>query len=79
MSQKVPAFAELRDDCRRSAVHVEKRDAYAVDYETGDGASAGPSLSDDSRAVKLCSAAFESVWRRAIPHEEFKVDGHSGT
>ncbi|MFD7501622.1 DUF6879 family protein [Streptomyces sp. NPDC059850] len=175
MSQKVPAFAELLADCRRSAVHLEMRDAYAVDYETGDfaqwretgewnnpeywqpwkdlvaeaagrgvimrrarivsepvseyirfehagtvnnteagelvrwlprrqasdlalpgndfwvfddrlvefnhftgdGASAGPSLSDDPGVVKLCSTAFESVWRRSIPHEEFNIDGHS--
>ncbi|MCQ8189557.1 DUF6879 family protein [Streptomyces rugosispiralis] len=171
MSQKVPSFADLLADCRKSAVHLEMRDTYAVDYEsgdfrrwretgkwdnleywkpwkelvseavgrgvimrrariisepvseyirfeysgtihnieagelvrwlprrqasdlalpgndfwvfddqlvefnhfTGDGASAGPSLSDDPDVVKLCSAAFESVWQRATPHGEFKV------
>jgi hypothetical protein len=41
---------------------------------TGDGASAGPSLSDDPTVVRLCSSAFEAVWERAIPHEEYKTD-----
>ncbi|MFI6530532.1 DUF6879 family protein [Streptomyces uncialis] len=39
---------------------------------TGDGASAGPESIEDPRAVRLCVDAFESVWRRAIPHEEYK-------
>jgi uncharacterized protein DUF6879 len=170
----VPAFAELLADCQRSAVHLEMRDAYAVDYETsgfqawqqgfrydlddrvswwrpwldlvagavargvvmrrarivsepvseyirfeydgtftnvaagekvrwlprrqasdlalpgndfwvfddrlvrfnhftGEGASAGPSLSIDPAVVQLCSSAFEAVWERAIPHDEYRT------
>jgi hypothetical protein len=40
---------------------------------SGDGASAGPSLSDDPAVVRLCSSAFEAVWERAIPHEEYRI------
>lgn len=37
MSQSsVPSFAELMADCHRAAVHLEMRDSYGVDYETGD-------------------------------------------
>ncbi|GAA0371039.1 DUF6879 family protein [Streptomyces blastmyceticus] len=40
---------------------------------TGDGALAGHELCDDPAVVKLCATAFDSVWERATPHEEFKV------
>ncbi|MFE7967524.1 DUF6879 family protein [Streptomyces cellulosae] len=40
---------------------------------TGDGASAGPELSDDPAAAKLCESAFEAVWERAIPHDEYEI------
>ncbi|WP_028804838.1 DUF6879 family protein [Streptomyces sp. 142MFCol3.1] len=40
---------------------------------TGDGASAGGEMSDDPAAVKLCADAFEAVWARAIPHENYKI------
>lgn len=37
MSQNsVPEFAKLLADCRYSAVHMEMRDSYGVDYEQGD-------------------------------------------
>lgn len=39
---------------------------------TGEGASAGPEDFDEARVVKLCADAFEAVWERAIPHEEYK-------
>ncbi|MEV6985523.1 DUF6879 family protein [Sphaerisporangium sp. NPDC051017] len=42
-------------------------------YQTGDGEKAGHELSDDPREVKLCSAAFEAVWDRAIDHEKFAL------
>ncbi|GGU71450.1 hypothetical protein GCM10010211_41330 [Streptomyces albospinus] len=35
MSSSVPTFAEMISKCTRSAVHLEMRDAYAVDYEKG--------------------------------------------
>jgi hypothetical protein len=33
MSHSVPSFGELIAACERSAVHLETRDVYAVDYE----------------------------------------------
>lgn len=39
---------------------------------TGEGASAGPEPVTDPRLVKLCADAFEVVWERATPHEEYK-------
>ncbi|WP_269853527.1 DUF6879 family protein [Streptomyces sp. RPT161] len=33
MSQTVPSFEELLDSATHSAVHLEMRDSYAVDYE----------------------------------------------
>src|SRR5947208_17065228 len=35
MPSSVPTFNELMAECSRSAVHLEMRDAYAVDYEQG--------------------------------------------
>jgi hypothetical protein len=40
---------------------------------TGDGASAGGEISEDQAAAQLCAGAFEAVWARAIPHEEYKI------
>ncbi|MEU1816539.1 DUF6879 family protein [Streptomyces roseifaciens] len=40
---------------------------------TGDGASAGPSVSEDQQVAKLCGSAFEAVWGRGIPHEAYRV------
>ncbi|MFD7829874.1 DUF6879 family protein, partial [Kitasatospora sp. NPDC059803] len=40
---------------------------------TGDGGSAGPTLTDDPAVAKLCAVAFEAVWERGIPHEKYTV------
>lgn len=40
---------------------------------TGDGAWVGEEFSEDPAAAKLCAGAFESVWERAIPHEDYKI------
>ncbi|RKN50090.1 hypothetical protein D7231_35825 [Streptomyces klenkii] len=40
---------------------------------TGDGASAGPEVTDDPAVVALCATAFEAVWERAVPHAEYHV------
>ncbi|MFF4044573.1 DUF6879 family protein [Streptomyces sp. NPDC001816] len=40
---------------------------------TGDGASAGGEVSHDPAAAKLCSEAFEAVWDRATPHDQYKI------
>ena len=39
MSQTVPPFADLIAACQRSAVHLETRDVYSVENETGDFAA----------------------------------------
>lgn len=40
---------------------------------TGEGASGGPEVSEDPAAVKLCADAFEAVWSRAIPHDQYEI------
>jgi hypothetical protein len=40
---------------------------------TGDGASAGGEMCDKLAVAKLCASAFESVWGRAVPHDEYRV------
>ncbi|MGW2698021.1 DUF6879 family protein [Streptomyces sp. NPDC001296] len=42
-------------------------------YFSGDGASAGHEMSDDSAAAKLCAQAFEAVWERGIPHDQYEI------
>ncbi len=40
---------------------------------TGDGVSAGGEVSEDPAAVKLCTEAFEAVWPRAVPHDQYEI------
>lgn len=49
--------------------------AVLFNHFTGDGDWAEPGLSytEDPVVVKLCTSAFESVWDRAIPHEQYAV------
>ncbi|WP_405491046.1 DUF6879 family protein [Streptomyces sp. NBC_00096] len=42
-------------------------------YFAGDGAFVGHELNDDPQVTKMCADAFESVWDRSTPHEEFAV------
>ncbi|MBE1531819.1 DUF6879 family protein [Actinomadura algeriensis] len=44
-----------------------------VNHFTGDGVMTGNEIVEDSAVVKLCGAAFEAVWERAVPHEDYKV------
>ncbi|MFF0551994.1 DUF6879 family protein [Streptomyces sp. NPDC004311] len=39
----------------------------------GDGAFVSHELNDDPQVIKMCADAFESVWDRSTPHEEFTV------
>lgn len=39
----------------------------------GDWASDGKERTTDPAAVALCQAAFETVWKRAVPHEKYTV------
>ncbi|WP_330265341.1 DUF6879 family protein [Streptomyces griseorubiginosus] len=40
---------------------------------TGDGASAGGEVSENPAVAKLCAEAFEAVWTRAIPHDQYEI------
>ncbi|GLW04669.1 DUF6879 family protein [Streptomyces lavendulae] len=42
---------------------------------TGDGGWASPpkQWSEDSTVTRLCASAFEQVWERAVPHEQYTV------
>jgi hypothetical protein len=46
--------------------------AVLFNYFSGDGAAAGTELRDEPAVVKLCTAAFEAVWDRAVPHEDYR-------
>ncbi|MEU0685621.1 DUF6879 family protein [Streptomyces uncialis] len=40
---------------------------------TGDGVWAGHEICEEPAASKLCATAFEAVWARAIPHDQYKI------
>ncbi|MDH6117241.1 DUF6879 family protein [Kitasatospora sp. GAS204B] len=43
-----------------------------LNHFDGDGSFLDHELITDPAVSKLCSTAFESVWNRAIPHEEYR-------
>jgi hypothetical protein len=42
-------------------------------FFSGDGALVGHTLDEDPATVKLCTSAFDAVWERAIPHDEYEI------
>ncbi|WP_019548642.1 DUF6879 family protein [Streptomyces sulphureus] len=42
-------------------------------YFDGDGELVGHSLSEEHEEAELCAHAFEKVWERASPHNEFAI------
>ncbi|MEU5437666.1 DUF6879 family protein [Streptomyces sp. NPDC020719] len=40
---------------------------------SGHGEYLGEEWTEEPAVTDLCSSAFEAVWQRAVPHEEFKV------
>ncbi|WP_445524814.1 DUF6879 family protein [Streptomyces cyslabdanicus] len=63
-----------------SAIALPGNDFWLIDgclirwnHFTGDGASAPGEISEDPAAAQLCANAFEAVWARAIPHDEYKI------
>lgn len=44
----------------------------AINHFSGEGEWLDIELSTDSALLKLCSAAFEAVWERAIPHADYQ-------
>ena len=41
-------------------------------YFTGDGTGLGHEVTAEPAVVKLCAAAFEAVWERAIDHQDYR-------
>ena len=39
----------------------------------GAGTDTAPEMSDDPAIAEQCAAAFEAVWDRAVPHEDYKI------
>jgi hypothetical protein len=63
-----------------SNIPLPGNDFWLIDGQTirwnhfaGDGASGGGEISTDPAAAALCANAFETVWSRAIPHDEYKL------
>ena len=40
---------------------------------SGDGDVLGEEWREEPAVTELCATAFEAVWERAIPHEDYKV------
>jgi len=38
----------------------------------GDGAGTGYEVREEPAVVKLCASAFDAVWARAVPHEDYR-------
>ena len=65
---------------RASDIALPGNDFWLIDdrlirwnHFTGDGASGGGEISENPAAAKLCAEAFEAVWARGIPHEDYKI------
>ncbi|MFC9157622.1 DUF6879 family protein [Streptomyces bauhiniae] len=65
---------------RASDICLPGNDFWLIDgslvrwnHFTGDGATAPGEITEDPGAARLCEAAFEAVWSRAIPHAEYKI------
>ncbi|KUL50274.1 hypothetical protein ADL22_07405 [Streptomyces sp. NRRL F-4489] len=39
----------------------------------GDGTSGGPEVRADPAAANLCAEAFQGVWSRAVPHDQYEI------
>jgi hypothetical protein len=66
---------------RANGIPLPANDFWLVDNKrvlwnhfTGEGEihPDGKELTDDPAEVELCRAAFEAVWQRGIPHQEYK-------
>ncbi|MGA5128841.1 DUF6879 family protein [Streptomyces olivoreticuli] len=43
-----------------------------VNHFGGDGQFTGEEVTTEPVLIKLCASAFEAVWERAVPHEEYR-------
>ncbi|RKE02904.1 DUF6879 family protein [Streptomyces sp. TLI_171] len=80
----VTAGEQVRWLARRNAcdLALPGEDFWLIDsarvrfnHFTGDGDWAEPKFSytEDADVAKLCTAAFDAVWERAVPHEQYTV------
>ena len=65
---------------RVSAVALPGNDFWLFDQRvvrfghfSGEGAYVGEEWTADPAAARLCASAFEAVWERGVPHEEYRV------
>ncbi|MHA6759823.1 DUF6879 family protein [Streptacidiphilus sp. PAMC 29251] len=47
-------------------------DLVMVHHFSGDGDFVTEEVTRDAAVVKLCASAFEAVWDRAVPHEDYR-------
>ncbi|MGH2599018.1 MAG: DUF6879 family protein [Dehalococcoidia bacterium] len=78
----VPAGEEVRWLPRRRAsdVALPANDFWVFDdrlvrlhHFSGEGDLVEDEVSDDPSVLKLCVSAFEAVWERADPHDEYQI------
>ncbi|MFI9723955.1 DUF6879 family protein [Streptomyces sp. NPDC052396] len=66
--------------CVASDIALPGNDLWLIDdrqvmfhWFTGDGDWAGHEFNEDPAVVKMVTTAFETVWERAVPHEQYTV------
>ncbi|MFD4788888.1 DUF6879 family protein [Streptomyces sp. NPDC058459] len=78
----VAAGEQVRWLARRQAstIALPGNDFWLFDNEwvhwnhfAGDGSWTGEEITADPAAAKLCAEAFEAVWSRAVPHDQYKI------
>ncbi|REK91088.1 hypothetical protein DY245_06405 [Streptomyces inhibens] len=81
-ASNIRAGEEVRWLGRRhaSALALPGNDFWLIDDRlvrfnvfSGDGEAQGPEHSDDPQVIKLCADAFQSVWERATPHDQYEI------
>jgi hypothetical protein len=80
--QNLAAGEEVRWLPRRQAsdIALPGNDFWILDgkvvrfgHFSGDGDVLGDEWTEDPAVARLCASAFEAVWERATPHEDYKV------
>jgi hypothetical protein len=63
-----------------SSIPLPGNDFWLIDgrtirwnHFTGTGESGGGEISTDPATAKLCADAFETVWSRATPHDQYQI------
>ncbi|MGH3645915.1 MAG: DUF6879 family protein [Micromonosporaceae bacterium] len=81
-AMNIPAGEQVRWLPRRRAsdIALPGNDHWVFDerlvrlhHFSGEGEILDNEFSEDPALVKLCVSAFEAVWERAIPHDEYQI------